>query len=172
MANAFWDFSLKTYAAPGVAGECLSLQDNFGIDVNLLLFSAYMGAEGTVLTGDDMAEISALVRDWHEQVVKPLRSARRAIKQIHAPPSASTRKPVESLRNQVKALELDAEKIEQDMLGEWARTRVPVTSDAESAICRNIQLLLEFSGAAADTTSVPALLQASLAAVKPALARR
>jgi uncharacterized protein (TIGR02444 family) len=40
MANAFWDFSLKVYAAAGVADECILLQDRFGIDVNLLLFCA------------------------------------------------------------------------------------------------------------------------------------
>jgi len=167
MANAFWNFSLEVYAVPGVADECLSLQDRFGIDVNLLLFGAYMGRQGVLLSRDDMAQTSTLVQAWYEHVVKPLRSARRATKQ---PPSVSTCKPVEALHKQIKALELVSENIEQDLLDEWMRTRArsSASSDAEAAIHGNIRRLLEFSGAAERGARSPAtLIQASLATAKP-----
>ena len=35
---AFWRFSVQFYRQPAVAEVCLLLQDEFGIDVNLLLF--------------------------------------------------------------------------------------------------------------------------------------
>jgi uncharacterized protein (TIGR02444 family) len=173
MANAFWDFSLKTYAAPGVADECLSLQDRFGIDVNLLLFSAYMGARGIVLTRDDIAQISTAVQDWHEQVVKPLRNVRRATKQILELRAASAREPVKSLRHQVKGLELESEKIEQDMLDEWARPRMhkATMSDIESAIRVNIELLLDFSSGANCASNPSMLIQAACTALKAGVAR-
>ena len=34
----FWQHSLQHYAQPGVADACLALQDNYQVNVNLLLF--------------------------------------------------------------------------------------------------------------------------------------
>jgi uncharacterized protein (TIGR02444 family) len=171
MANDFWDFSLAVYASPGVEGECLALQDQFGIDVNLLLFAAYMGGHGIVLSRDDMAQTSALVDAWQRQVVMPLRGVRRATKPMLQSPPGSAGKPIEALRNKVKAIELESERIEQDLLDEWARTcaRLEACSDIAAAIRGNIGLLLEFSGAAGRGARSPAtLIAASLAAAKSA----
>lgn len=80
MQRSLWDFSIAVYAAAGVADDYLGLQDRRGIDVNLLLFCGYMGAGGALLSQDDLRQVSGLVRPWHEDVVKPLRTARRALK--------------------------------------------------------------------------------------------
>ena len=40
--NAFWKFSLAVYAAPGVPEECLAVQERYGVDVNVLLFCAWL----------------------------------------------------------------------------------------------------------------------------------
>ena len=171
MATAFWDFSLAVYAAPGVEDECLSLQDSFGIDVNLLLFAAYMGRRGLLLSRDEIAEASALVRTWHDNVVVPLRSVRRATKPLLKSLSDSARQPAEAFRQRVKAVELASEKIEQDLLDEWtrARVRLPASPDVEGAIHGNIGLLLEFSDAARQGARSPAaLIHACLATAQPA----
>src|SRR6202000_1576818 len=42
--SRFWTFSLAVYADPAVQRECLALQDDHGVDVNLLLFCAFVGA--------------------------------------------------------------------------------------------------------------------------------
>jgi uncharacterized protein (TIGR02444 family) len=80
MQRSLWDFSNAVYAAAGVAEECLGLQDRCVIDVNLLLFCGYMGAGGVLLSQDDLRQVSELLRAWHEDVVRPLRAARRALK--------------------------------------------------------------------------------------------
>ncbi|MCG8546534.1 MAG: TIGR02444 family protein, partial [Alphaproteobacteria bacterium] len=36
--NAFWNFSLRAYARPGVADACIRLQDRYGVDVNVLFY--------------------------------------------------------------------------------------------------------------------------------------
>jgi uncharacterized protein (TIGR02444 family) len=171
MTTAFWDFSLAVYAAPGVEDECLLLQDSFGIDVNLLLFAAYTGRRGILLSRDEIAEASTLVRAWHDNVVVPLRGARRATKLLLKSLSDSTRQPAEAFRQRVKAVELASENIEQDLLDEWtrARPRLPASSDVEGAIHGNIGLLLELSGAAGQGACSPAaLIRASLASAQPA----
>ena len=39
-----WAFSLAVYGGDGVAEECLDLQERLGLDVNILLFAAFLGA--------------------------------------------------------------------------------------------------------------------------------
>ncbi|MGH9696093.1 MAG: TIGR02444 family protein, partial [Bryobacteraceae bacterium] len=106
--NPFWRFSLAIYSTPGISAECLALQETIGIDVNLLLFCAWVGAEHQIkLTQTELDEFSATVHSWHEQVIVPLRRARQALKVIggHA-----------HLRDKVKMVELEGEQIEQAML--------------------------------------------------------
>ncbi len=96
--NDFWRFSLRIYRAHGVADECLAVQERYGIDVNLMLFCAWLAAErGVFLTAEEFATCRAAVHEWHERAVKPLRAARREMKGLSG---------VEPLRTQVKGLEL------------------------------------------------------------------
>ena len=44
MAERFWDFSVRTYGVPGVSQACLALQDERGVDVNMLLYCIWIGA--------------------------------------------------------------------------------------------------------------------------------
>src|SRR3954464_15663396 len=74
--NPFWAFSLEVYAAQGVAAECLALQREFGIDVNMLLFCAWLGAaRKRLLSAEQFESFEDAVHRWHEDVVKPLRHA-------------------------------------------------------------------------------------------------
>lgn len=104
-----WSFSLWLYAAPGVADACLEAQDRHGADVNLLLWATWLAVLGHDLTQAEAAEAEAVTRPWRDEVVRPLRAVRRRLKST---PDAAT----ESLRRQVKAAELEAEKIQQSML--------------------------------------------------------
>jgi uncharacterized protein (TIGR02444 family) len=110
--NAFWRFSLFVYAAPGVAEECLALQDTHGVDVNLLLFASWLGGCGIALSDAALAEACALVAPWCDTVVRPLRIIRR---QLNGDPQ------VEPFRRRIRELELDAERHEQDLLFTYAK---------------------------------------------------
>ena len=67
---------------------------------------------GTLLGGDDLAAIEALVQPWRDTAIPPLRAARRGIKTLPEMADAD----VAALRNDVAALELRAEQIEHAML--------------------------------------------------------
>lgn len=104
--NSFWRFSLAVYAAPGVADSCLRLQDAFGIDVNLLLFVAWIAADRHArMTVDELDKIEASAAVWHNSLVKPVRMARRELKASGGPVYAG-----------IKAAELKLEQIEQALL--------------------------------------------------------
>lgn len=164
--SQFWLFSLFVYAVDGVQQECLDLQDRYGVDVNLLLFCAYVGAiHAAVLTTADIDGASAITRQWHEGVVRKLRETRRALKpfSIGASPIAT---PAGVLRTKIKAGELEAERIEHFILEEWSHSRIGTWSRTESAtaIAANIRTLLAgYNGVAPQPKLPNRLIAASVA---------
>jgi uncharacterized protein (TIGR02444 family) len=158
----FWAFSLAVYAADGVAEECLGLQERLDLDVNLLLFAAYMGAvEGLRLSPQDVGNANAAVAEWHGEIVRPMRAARRALKA----PSLDADDPLHaanaSLRLQVKRAELEAEKIEQAMLWHWSREHLHDVQHDAGALADNLRNVLAHYGDV-DAPS-PRLIEAALA---------
>lgn len=115
--SEFWDFSLDVYKRPEVSKLCLDLQDNYGADVNMLLFACWLGhtGRGTVTVSAWRAMVLRLTK-WREKVIKPLRDVRHMLKdELLAPPR---------MKEQVFNSEIDAEHIEQLILEkEWGTTR-------------------------------------------------
>ena len=162
--SPFWSFSLKVYGAPGVAAACLELQERLGLDVNLLLFAAYLGAaEGVTLQADDVAAAAGVVGVWHAETVRALRAVRSALKPASGDPQNALRGPTAALRNQVKAAELEAERIEQAMLWRWwqAQHGTRQRGEARAALAANLSKLLAHYGAPPDADA-PALRDAAL----------
>jgi uncharacterized protein (TIGR02444 family) len=116
-----WAFALRLYGQPGVAEACLLLQDRLGVDVNVLLLSAYAAVErGIALDARDLQEMDGLVAPWRGEVVTAVRRIRRRLKS--GPPPAPG-KVTERLRAHIKRAELDAEQIEQAVLADWLDRR-------------------------------------------------
>jgi len=107
MSNPFWDYSLATYGLDEVANNCLVLQDSFGLDVNLLLYAAWLANMDTRLDGEHLAAVEAEIADWRDQVVKPLRALRRRLPH-HARAAY--------VREEIKGLELRVEQQQQDLM--------------------------------------------------------
>ena len=105
MHTDLWNFALKLYARPGVEAACLQWQDQGG-DVCLLLCAAWLHERGKVPNEQRARALHALARTWQTEVVKPLRSLRQQWRTA----SAHDEK-LASLREQVKGLELAAERV-------------------------------------------------------------
>ena len=118
-----WAFALRIYAEPGVADACLGLQAEAGIDVVMLLMATFAVARrGILLTPSDLRDMDEVCRPWRQQIVQPLRTLRVALKSGPSPaPSPAT----EALRTHIKAGELSAEHLQNDMLAEWLRQKAP-----------------------------------------------
>src|SRR5215470_18430312 len=78
--SPFWRFSLGFYRQPGVADACIRLQEEAGVDVNLLLFLLWHARQAQCLTAAEVAELDRRTAPWREQAVIPLRGVRRALK--------------------------------------------------------------------------------------------
>lgn len=108
--SGLWRFSLRVYRRPGVAAACLLLQDRHGIDVNLMLYAAYVAVSGRgAVDARALAAGERAVRDWGRTVILPLRRLRDQLKGIGV--AAPTRR-------RILAAELEAEKEAQRRLAE------------------------------------------------------
>ena len=110
--GAFWRFSLKVYGGKGMEEACLRLQDDFGLDVNLVLFCLWAGSRGQEIEVAKLAGIEARAAVWQAEAVTPLRQVRRWLKTQQAIDNPKA----EVLRQALKAQELRAEAIEQEFL--------------------------------------------------------
>jgi uncharacterized protein (TIGR02444 family) len=114
-----WRFSLFFYAQPDVASTCLELQDESGADINMLLFLLWLATLGRRLSKQEISDIESRVAPWRNAVVMPLRSVRRMLKATSA---LVDREQAEEVRNKVKSLELEAERLQQRAMYQLAQT--------------------------------------------------
>ncbi len=103
----FWPWAVAAYEAPGVAEACLSLQDHNEQNVPLLLWAAWVAVTGRRPDEETIEAACDAARAYDTVVVAPLRAVRRTLK---APIPDVDNDHREALRQQVKALELDAER--------------------------------------------------------------
>jgi uncharacterized protein (TIGR02444 family) len=111
--SPFWRFSLRLYRAPGVGDACIALQEEAGVDVNLLLFLLWQATEERVLTAADVKALDDTIGGWRDTAVIPLRNVRRALKSSPGLVDPST---AEAFRTRIKAVELEAERLQQEAM--------------------------------------------------------
>lgn len=104
MSSDLWSFSLGTYARPGVEAACLTLQ-SAGLNVCLLLCGLWLGERGVTCNEQRLQLLRDLAGPWDADVVQPLRTLRLQWKA-----AASVDTELNSLRQEVKALEMEAER--------------------------------------------------------------
>ena len=122
-ADRLWAFSVAIYGKSEVAPVCLALQDDHGLDVNVLLFCCWAAAEGAPPLADAaIADAVAATEPWRARAVAPLRAVRRDLKRAVVRLADARR---EDFRQRVAALELEAERLTQGLLVQ----AVPVVPD-------------------------------------------
>jgi len=117
-ATPFWRFSLHLYRQPGVADACIALQDGCGVDVNLLLFVMWLAAARQRLSQADVQKLEDAVRGWRNLTIVPIRDVRRELKEKATLVESGKQ---EAFRNRIKAVELEAERLQQEALFEISR---------------------------------------------------
>ncbi|WP_194788197.1 TIGR02444 family protein [Pseudomonas sp. UFMG81] len=116
MHTDLWNHALALYARPGVETACLTLQA-LGGDVCLLLCGTWLQARRVAPDAQRIAALQLSAEPWQRDVVKPLRALRQQWReQALADPQLAV------LREQVKRLELQAERTLLERLESLART--------------------------------------------------
>jgi uncharacterized protein (TIGR02444 family) len=109
----FWRFSLQFYRLAGVADACIALQDEYAVDVNLLLFLLWRAGDGRLLSTDEVKTLDDKVRDWRNLTVVSIRTIRRKLKSKQTLVASGEQ---EAFRTKIKAIELEAERLQQQAL--------------------------------------------------------
>jgi uncharacterized protein (TIGR02444 family) len=125
--SPFWRFSLGFYRQPGVADACIALQDGCGVDVNILLFFLWLATAKRAVPPAAAQAVCATAGPWRDDVVVPLRTLRRRLKDGSPLVERNT---AELFRTRIKGVELEAERLQQEAL--FALAAGLATQDAPS----------------------------------------
>jgi uncharacterized protein (TIGR02444 family) len=129
--SPFWRFSLGFYRMPEVADTCIALQDQAGVDVNLLMFLLWNATQGRQASKGDVESLERRVGEWRNAAVIPLREIRRRLK---SPPAVVDAATAEVFRTRIKAAELEAERLQQEAMYPLAQGfGAPASSPADAA---------------------------------------
>ena len=154
----FWRFSLNLYRQPGVSDACIALQDGCGVDVNLLLFLFWLASDDRQLAAADVKLLDDNVRDWRNLTIIPIRDTRRKLKgaKTFVDPAKQ-----EALRDKVKAVELEAEKLQQEALYAFTQSGpLGKPSEPPAAARGNVAAFERAMGASFPKASVDVLVNA------------
>jgi uncharacterized protein (TIGR02444 family) len=124
MQADLWTFAVSLYECPGVAEDCLTLQDDLGANVCLLLCGAWLEQRPVACTPERLAILNTLAKQWSAAVVEPLRGLRRQWREVAQHDAQLAR-----LREALKGLELQAEQVLLERLAkaceDWPSTARP-----------------------------------------------
>ena len=125
--NPFWNFSLQFYSQDGVADILLWFQEECQVDINLMLYCCWTGISQTpVLRATDITFLRQIVDRWQSEIVQPIRSLRQTLKiDVRGAPASG----VAGVRAGLQKAELEAERLQQDMLHTSAPREIHVAPD-------------------------------------------
>ena len=108
-SEQFWLYSLSLY--PAIKDLSLQWQDNFGVNINLLLFLLYLDKQQQSLNETQLQQLEDLLKHFSTEVTQSIRALRRTL------PSPWLESDMQQpLRQQLLSTELAAEKLEQQLL--------------------------------------------------------
>ncbi|HED34416.1 MAG TPA: TIGR02444 family protein [Gammaproteobacteria bacterium] len=107
--SPFWNYSTEIWTLTGVESACLELQDEFGININMLLYSCWTGSQLLCLNDDDLQILLDAINPL-QTIITPLRDSRKMMKQsLIAMPSSM----IEQTLANIREMELNAEHMAQ-----------------------------------------------------------
>ena len=125
--NPFWNFSLQFYSKEGVANILLWFQEECQVDINLMLYCCWAGVSHSPgLRATDMTFLREIVDRWQSEIIQPLRSLRQTLKTDARGAPVSR---VAGFRANLQKAELEAERLQQDILHTSAPREVNETLD-------------------------------------------
>ncbi|GEM_PF-1358428 len=182
--NEFWRYSLQVYAQRGVSELALNWQNQYGLNVNVLLWCSWLESQDIALTEKLLNSALIGIEAWDTEIIKPLRAVRQTAAGLAANrnflPAIDLSKPIavrraeKSLKPLLLAAELDAEQ----SLQAWLYERlVAYLAEPESlqrhtgAECTNVALYLArvFAGEDPAEISIKAMQWTKLCAKSEAL---
>jgi uncharacterized protein (TIGR02444 family) len=132
-----------------VPDACLSLQNDYGADVNMLLYCCWVGACTGQFDRDLFTRASAFSTLWADHVVVPLRSARTWMKQSGCDTEPVPTDACMQIREEIKSVEFAAEKMQQQVLESMTsidQSRIDTPEQILEEVIANLNLYAAYVG--------------------------
>ena len=78
--SEFWSYSTDIYQRAEIERTCLTMQDQYQADVNILLYCCWVGEKQIELSEDDIATLIKISQPWQKNILMHLRAARATLK--------------------------------------------------------------------------------------------
>ena len=146
--TSFWVYSVNYYGRDGASDSLLSLQNRHDLDINLILLALWTGAEmGILLKKEHFAILDAKAYEWRNNIIKPLRSSRQAIKSF----TSMNIGLADDIYQKIKSAELDAEHVAQTFLAGSLSSLPETTTTSDYCHAATSNLASYFAYAGVDT---------------------
>lgn len=126
--DVFWTWAGGAYARPGAADSLIAAQDAAQFNVNIMLWACWTATRFDAAPDAAIHQAIESVAAWNDGVTKRLRATRRAISPFRERADFAG---AEALRQAIKHAELDAERIEINILDRLAFQFLTPTDDSD-----------------------------------------
>jgi uncharacterized protein (TIGR02444 family) len=142
-----------------VSEACLELQEKFNLDINLLLFCLWYSRSYGKFDVDILRQVWEFSQEWKNNVVEPMRSARRWMKINSATLTECDTEDFVSLREKIKVNELKAEKYQQLTMEKLVLQTepLPLTEISDQSLQDNLHSLFEIHSLPDEISNDPQL---------------
>lgn len=113
---SFWNYSNEIYRITNVPDACLRLQNEYSLDVNMVLFCCWHGSNFGKMDENLFIQCQDFSDTWASNSVKPLRGIRTWLKLTGCLDQTLDVESCMNFRHQVKKVELASEKFQQESL--------------------------------------------------------
>lgn len=137
--DALWEYALSHYRRPEVASLCLTLQDRWQADVNLLLTAGWLAEQKKCWSDDVVVDLNVLCRPWRSDCVLPQRAIRRRLRDVD-----------DSLYRQALQLELGMEQHQLRMVEDWLASRPDRLGAGRAPLRTNLDAALVLAAGAGE----------------------
>ncbi|MGH1470427.1 MAG: TIGR02444 family protein [Cellvibrionaceae bacterium] len=77
LENPLWEFALALYSKPLVEETAIVLQNEYGVNVNILIWMCWLEKEGCRIDEDTIEGAERVIQSLHKDFVLPLRALRK-----------------------------------------------------------------------------------------------
>lgn len=113
--SKLWNFAISLYEYDAISKHCLALQDEYEVNINILLWCVWCGLERRLLNSEMLSLAESSIKVWHKEVVAPLREVRRAMKSLNIEYKSEI---IDDCRERIKMNELMCERVELNLLAQ------------------------------------------------------
>ncbi len=133
-SERLWEFAVRTYRTPGVPDACLTLQNRYGADVNMLLYCCWISGRLGAFPPELFARAIEFSSEWASKTVIPLRSARTWMKDADCAAEPVPTEAFIRVRQKIKTVELESEKLQLQVLESMVTSKQMPDSGQERVV--------------------------------------